>query len=260
MKGSLRRIGTLGFSLLALTLFSGEDANADRIDQYVIRGNVAAPILVDLNGNTRNPGNATFSLDFDSANVILSYHHGGAGLADDFMTIQGTLGGSITYDDPRYGQDQLSNYHFIVGDYDFDIDLLVTNPIASLTPDPGNRFAFGEQMAGTMTLLDAPFADRANWSATSTLAIKNDKNFAFNVFPDLNDPSKLVGEGWLVVMDGFLGIGNGSRWEFGDKNAFLNWDFSLERINNEVPEPFTAGLLSLGLLGGGLVRRRKNLA
>jgi hypothetical protein len=235
-------------------IFSAAQANATTFE-YFVRGNVAAPIIVTLNGQERNPGNATFSLDFDNANVILTYDdRGTSSVADDIMLVQGTVSGEITY--PGYGQGQLSNYHFIVGQYDFELDLAASNPIQSLTSAPGTNFAFGQQAAGTIELLNPPLPERSNWGYTSTLMLKNDQNFALNVFPSLTTPGTLDGVGWIAVMDGFLGIGNGSRWEFGAKNAFLNWDFSLVPTGRQVPEPMTAGLLSLGLLGGALTRKK----
>lgn len=250
-------------SLITILLVFGKIGSASATTfEYYVRGNVSSPIMVELNGKTLNPGQATFNLDFDNANVILKYDDKStSSVSDDIMTITGIVNGLTTYANYDPNVQKLSNYHFAVGHYTYELNINASNPIASMTTG-GNDFAFGQQAAGTVKVTNAnPNWDALPyWDSVSTVMLKNDKNFAFDVYADPNNSNKLIGEGWVALMAGFLGVGNGSRWEFGTKNTNLNWDFSLEPINgSEVPEPFTAGLLSLGLFGTVLKRRRSNL-
>ena len=242
------------FAFIAATaLFAAAPANA-AIYEYDVRGNVASPINVTLRGQTLHDA-GIFSLLFDTSNVIATYDDKGtADVSDDTFAMNGIVSGDIRATRP-------GNYGFIRGSHDFQLDLEVSNPIAGMTPDPGNEFAFSQQAAGTLSVLDDSWKHYRSHGATqtSTLMAKNDKNFAIRVLQDPNDPGALIGEGWIAVMAGFLGAGNDTRWEFGAKNAALNWDFRLERRGTtEVPEPMSAVLLLSGLAGLSAHRRKKN--
>ncbi len=238
---------------------------------YDVRGNIEdAPIIVSLNNGTRDPG-AKFNLYFDTADVKAVYDD----TAHTF-SISGQVTGSIEYNGPVNGG--ISNYHFVVGGGDegdpnnfvFDVNATLTNELAQYAGANGSAFGFGmEADAGMIELLNPP-ARVANFPYTGTTSSISAKNgpdgFALAVSADPNDANRLIGAGWLEIGDflnnpalvSFLGKGNNTRWEFGEKNAALNWDLSLVRTGStEVPEPFTASLLGLGCLGGSLLRKRK---
>ncbi len=248
------KLNSIALTVGSFVLFSSTPALATQFN-YLVKGNVSAPIMVELNGNTINPGNATYSLDFDSSNVKLTY--------DDVagtMSITGSVNGQTTYSNYDPNVQKLSNYHFAVGNYEYELDIHASNPIASRTTG-GTQFAFGMQDAGKVTVKNAPasFYTKSYWDDESSVILKNDKDFAFAVWVDPANSNQLIGEGWVALMSGFLGIGNGTRWEFGAKNANLNWNFTLVPTDGTaVPEPLTAGLLSLGLLGAKF--RRKKVA
>jgi hypothetical protein len=243
---------------------------------YDVRGNVEdAPIIVSLvdgNGNTstRDPG-GDFNLYFDTSSVKAVYDD----TAGTF-SLNGQVTGSIEYNGPVNGG--ISNYHFVVGGGDegdpnnfvFDINATLNNELAAYAGANGSAFGFGmEADAGSIELLNPPARVNAvsYTGTTSSISAKNGPDgFALAVSADPNDANRLIGAGWLEIGDflnnpalvSFLGQGNNARWEFGEKNSALNWNLSLVRTGStEVPEPFTAGLLGLGCLGGSLIRKRK---
>lgn len=242
------------FLVAALFLVVASNASATTFT-YKVNGTINSPIFAQhIRGFEYNTG-SKFTMDITAGNLIATYNDNGtADVADDIFNIAGVTGGCVGSCTKAISKSTKNAYGVYTGSGQFLWNFTVKNPIKPNTTGP-TKFQFPMQTAGTLTLLNSNLGALA----TSTLVAKADKAFALSVFPKPDGSGTLIGEGWIAAMQGFLG-GN-TRFEFGPNNSVLNWDFSLIPTGNNggggvVPEPFTAGLLSVGLLGGAAMRKR----
>ena len=242
------------FFLIA-TLFLAVASNASATTfTYKVTGNISSPIFAQhIRGFEYNTG-LKFNMDITAGNLVATYNDNGtADVSDDIFNISGVTSGCVGNCNKAISKSTKTAYGVYTGSGQFLWNFTVKNPIKPNTTGATN-FQFPMQNAGTLTLLNSNLGALA----TSTLVAKADKAFALSIFPKPDGSGNLIGEGWIAAMQGFLG-GN-TRFEFGPNNSILNWNFALVPTGNNggnvVPEPFTAGLLSVGLLGGAALRKR----
>ena len=254
----------------AFALLCATNATASTIE-YDLSGTSAAPIM-----NTRVTGNPmfrleqngkyTFFLNWDGATLIHDTR-GTDSFADDTVSIQGTvrgctgLSGGNCFDAGSYKRVQTYNHvksfydrYATLGAADFDID-------AELNLDPNQTSSNDDLIAtaqriGPMRLNDP----KSRFNGTEQqLLLKDhpDLGWAFRLYDDGTlDANQFRIETWLLNRGGILG--DQVRHETRPGESIFNGGLIATRRGHdaEVPEPFTAGLLGMGLAFGALKRRR----
>lgn len=254
----------IGAQLLLFSFILSNTADAATVS-YDLVGNMNAPLFWYRDTFSLDryfPQGSHFHMNLNQGDVVLTYNDGDtASTADDLVTVTGTSSGCIGNQAGSNCHSDFKKAHNIWGTYQgtglFEWDLVFRNPIDGLTSG-ADDFAFDQQQAGSITLLNPP----AHVPATIDVMLKRDKDFAFRLFPDTDGDGVFDAEGWLAMRGGVLGAA-GVRGEHGPNNSRLNWDLQLIRRGHtpppppeEVPEPASALLLGAGLL----LLKRKNRA
>ena len=171
---------------------------------YDLEGTIKAPIFWEKHNKWYETGDF-LSIDVTAGDLSLTFD------SDTGITkITGTTRGCVVNcNNPIDGTKTHRGAY--IGSGDFSWDLTFKNPINKLTNDDGTEFGYGMQQVGGITLLNAP----NGVPAFTPITAKNDKTFAFRVFP--NADGTLSSEGWLVVMGGV--VGGFSRLKTGRKQS-----------------------------------------
>lgn len=255
----------LGAFVAGLTVVIPPQEASATIVSYELEGNLNAEMFWygdRFSLATWNPSAGYFKMDIDRGDLLLSYDDRDTdSVADDVVRITGTTKGCVGDAAGSNCGNGFGKRHGTWGTYqgagDFQWDLTLTSPIDELS-NGSDDFAFAGQNVGFISLLNAP----ANVPTDISVMIKNDKDYAFRLFPDTDGDGVFDAEGWLPMTGGVLGAA-GVRGEHGINNTRLNWDLKLYAASDgtppppepptEVPEPSSLLLLSAAL---ALHRRR----